>query len=68
MIGGLAQFIYFSPAAEAAKHHSNALAAMYDARRAREEHGAARREQVKRLVSEKRLSAEPEDEERPPAP
>lgn len=51
---GAAQFIIFSPAAEASKHHAMAIAAIDQVQREREEHGAARREEIRKFVEEKR--------------
>ncbi|KAG9028868.1 hypothetical protein FS837_003711, partial [Tulasnella sp. UAMH 9824] len=54
IVVGVAQFIIFSPAAEASKHHAMALAAIDQVQREREIHGAARREELRKFVEEKR--------------
>ncbi|KAG8974781.1 hypothetical protein FRC05_006942 [Tulasnella sp. 425] len=54
IVVGVAQFIYFSPAAQASKHHAMALASIEGAQREREEHGVARREELRKFVEDRR--------------
>ncbi|KAG9019711.1 hypothetical protein FRB90_010981 [Tulasnella sp. 427] len=54
VVVGVGQFIIFSPAAEASKHHAMAIAVIDKAQREREEFGAARREEIRKFVEDKR--------------
>ncbi|KAG8991984.1 hypothetical protein FRB94_012102 [Tulasnella sp. JGI-2019a] len=59
-VGGIVQFIFFSPAQEAARHNRKATQSLNDARQSREEHGAKRREELKLWAEQQRRRKEEE--------
>lgn len=52
------QFVFFSPAQEAARHNRKATQSLNDARQSREEHGAKRREGLKLWAEQQRRRKE----------
>lgn len=54
IVAGLANFAFFSPAQEAARHNLNAIKALDDAHRNRQEYGARRRGELKQWAEEQR--------------